>query len=255
MNFNLNRKNCKGGKMKITFKFIICIFILLVYSNTLKSQIYIQGYAGYGLSVGSTILAVQVDETKPTFEAVYGTYGKGLNFGGGFGFTLSQNIIAEISVLYQTNSSDINNINLNGEESVNTLESSMLAISPGLKIITEIGNIKPYANIGVLIAKPSLSIIRAGFLGDDSKFTGDYAIGFTGGAGVMIPIGKPLMVFTELSLTSISWTPTEETITNDSGDSETINLSTKYTVNNSTQIADAKPFGSFALKVGILLEF
>ncbi|HET6992808.1 MAG TPA: hypothetical protein VFJ43_15850, partial [Bacteroidia bacterium] len=88
---------------------IILISSALILSVTVaKAQAYAGFGIGYGMPIAGTVLGYNSTENTPnnTFstENVKGSFGKGLNFGGYFGYMTGEHMGLELGVNYLTGS-------------------------------------------------------------------------------------------------------------------------------------------------------
>jgi hypothetical protein len=177
--------------------------------------------------------------TSYTYESINGSgsYGKGIQLGGTFGYLLTKNIGAELNISYlfgakttntrfQSNSSNIST----GEESVS---GNMLRFTPAILLTTDLNKLKPYMRIGLVIGtlasvkeiSYSTNTIAANTTqAIEGEYTGGTAFGYTGSFGADYMLGKWISIFCEFSIISQSWAPEKY---------ET----TKYEINGTDQIS------------------
>jgi len=243
----------------------ILLILTIALSVAAIAQPYVRAGLGYGLSLGSQYIGTNytVSGTTTNYEGVYGSFGAGLNFGAAFGYSFTSNFKGELGVSYVLgNEYEVTDKSTN-EPTTDKIKCSMFSITPGMIIMTDAGDIKPYAKLGLVIAFPQMTE-EYEYYSEHNKYvkkveaSGNIAIGFTGGGGLFYPINDQLMLFGEVSFTNIAWEPAEADIS--SNEPGYMNHTVKYKREYSstdllTSDSEPKPLGSVGLNIGVLINF
>jgi len=281
-----------GKKNNINMRKIILMSVLSVslIANGLYAQgAYVSLNAGYGLGSSSQSLANTTktsgsSSTITTEENVNLSLGKGLNFGGTFGYMLNKNIGAELGLSYliggtttQKNASTGSSTNY---YSTNTdYSASMLRINPSIVIASGLDGINPYAKFGAVIGTGSFTAdvnesqtysSKTSVFKQTTKYSGGLAVGVSASLGASFKLNDKISLFGELALISLSYAPTKGEITayTENGADKLSSLTTNdkqtdfvdKTTTTSTATPDSQPnqqlkskypFGSFGLNIGL----
>lgn len=210
---------------------LMLVFVISLFSNTLFAQgAYVKINAGYGFIISSSVAQnySQTTTSSPpytytnTIEAVNLSLGKGLNFGGAFGYMFNKNIGAELGISYllggTTKFSNESNFGATHTTYEQTVHSNMLRFIPSLVIASGFEGINPYAKFGLLIGTGSF------FIDDDSdidgdirvqkrKYNGGFALGLNSALGAIYTINDNISIFGEIDLVNLSYSPTKGELT------------------------------------------
>lgn len=256
-------------------------------SFTQDGGAYVKLGAGYGFAtsmVSGGANSTQNSITSTTNEIVNYSLGKGLNFGGAFGYNFNKNVGAEVGVSYLLGGeSKTENKFLNGNIRESIISAKMLQIRPTLVISAGMEKVNPYAKFGVLLSSGKIISTRnSNFTGGTNQeieeFKGGMQLGFQAGLGSEFMVSEKLAFFAELNLNSLSYSPKEGEITKDEttvGSTVTNNLEgadiadiktvfeDSFTTNTtptdpkspSKSLKFSAPFGSVGINVGIKYNF
>lgn len=209
-----------------TFKSLLIVFVITLITNNLFAQgVYININAGYGFNISSQTLDYYFDlynHTRDTdsdnYENVYVSLGKGLNFGGTFGYMLNKNIGAELGISYLLGAESKAKQEYSGIKRNHILSSNMLRIIPSLVIASGFNDINPYAKFGLIIGTGSLMYE---YDDDDNgdktiiktKLNGGLALGLNAGIGAIFYLNDNMSLFGEINMVNLSYAPTKGKIT------------------------------------------
>lgn len=198
--------------------FLIVTLVSLFANNLFGQGAYLNINAGYGLMMSSGNLpnfySLTTSSNSDTYKQVNLSLGKGINFGGAFGYMFNKNIGAELGVSYllggKSKAQDI----YQGGKTDYTLSARMLRINPSIVIASGLNGINPYAKIGLIVGTGSVTEETIDNDGGDIsrvlvKMNGGVAIGGNAGLGVLFDISKKISFFSEINMTSLSYAPTK----------------------------------------------
>ncbi|MEO8146143.1 MAG: outer membrane beta-barrel protein [Bacteroidia bacterium] len=285
---------------KIKIQFAIAVILTLLTAQVYSQGIYFAVSAGYGLPAAPNAFKASnysytLNSTGHTssFEIVKGTgsFGKGFQAGGTFGYMFNENVGAELGLSYLSGADMTGNYSESNSSTTfphsstqeNTLSGNMLRISPALKIAAGEGKIKPYMKAGLVVGM-SPKVIETSFRTDINNgigsktemeivYSGGTPIGFTGSLGADFKLNDRISIFFEFNMIAQSWAPkkgimtkyTEDGVdqlpdmdTNEKEvefvDSYTESSSTNNTYNAQSPSKELKvflPFSSAGAKVGL----
>jgi hypothetical protein len=273
-------------------KAVLMVFAISLFANNLFAQrAYININAGYGVSMSSQNIDyfdfynLTVGKNSYTVEQVNVSLGKGLNFGGTFGYMFNENIGAELGISYLLGSKSkakdeyVYDDNTGGTTDY-TLSSKMLRFIPSFVISSGFEGINPYAKLGLVIGTGSIF-----FDYDDNddgdktimkmKLNGGIALGLNAAIGAIFNINDNISLFGELNMVNLSYAPNkgETTELTYNGTDILPDLTTReketeyvdsYTYNYDSPPPDSEPrqelkqkfpFGSFGINFGVRIEF
>ena len=274
------------------FKMLILVFVISLFSNTLFAQgAYVKINTGYGINMSSSNLQKQSgastsssNSISQTIEAVNYSLGKGLNFGGAFGYMFNKNIGAELGISYllggTTKIVSEANYNTLYYKYERTMHSNMLRFIPSVVIASGFEGINPYAKFGLLIGTGSLFMDSNGNGDGDKwvekwKYNGGFALGLNSAIGAIFTINDNISIFGEIDMVNLSYAPTKGTLTeatiNDVDQLPTMTTSQKeteyvdsYTYNPADPLPESEPakqtkfkmpYGSVGVNVGMKINF
>jgi Outer membrane protein beta-barrel domain len=156
--------------------------------------------------------------TTSTFELVKLSLGKGLNFGGNFGYMFNKNIGAEIGVGYlmgsETEAKKVDNSGSTTGVETTTIKANQLQIKPSLIIAAGYEKINPYAKIGLVLGMGktlvNYSDVNTSNVEEyELEMKGGMMLGFRASAGLNFAINDKISFFTELTSINGNIKPTE----------------------------------------------
>lgn len=242
--------------MKNTLVYLF--FILFLMSGIAFSQIYVKAGGGYNLDFNSMEFGSNTTSSgtgTTSYEAVYGSLGKGANFAAAFGYNLTSNLGLELGIMYKLSTDFDIRYQSGTSVSTNTWSGSFFAFAPTIVVNAPTRNLKPFVKFGLLVAIPSADIEAVSSTGITSKATFNDGIdfGLTGGAGVQIPINPKIYFVAEVDFVSLTWKPSELEA---SSGTQTLTYKLKDDYNSSdpyTQGPVFVPFSSVGVNVGVLV--
>lgn len=238
-------------------KYLPLVVCFLIAPAIASAQPYLRGGFGYGLSLGSSRIATSTNSVSSvtSYEELYGSYGEGFTLGAAFGLPLYSHIKGELGISYTIGTSFKENDMTPQGLITRVSTGSLFSVTPSVLVTTQIGEVEPFARVGCIIGIPTLKIEESGYDNDKEEYSGNIALGFTGGLGVIIPLRGKLSFCGELSFTNIAWGPNEYTYTNwPSGETGTVQLKESFNENEqNTEGAPSIPFGTIGVTVGLVL--
>lgn len=279
-------------------KIILLFSIITIWSvNVFAQQAYTAISIGYGTglpvySLGSST-KTNPGGTINTLEK--GNYGQGLSYGLKGGYMFSKNVGAELGMSYFIGTkkefiisnldADTSSGTVTQTEGTTTLDKiKMFRLNPAVKL-TLGDEVRPYLRMGIIIGlgtgytSVEESIVTTSGSNNDTtameitkEYSGGAAFGFNSAFGVDIDLIDNLVLFGELSFSSLSWAATESKITRHVYNGVDLvpmanpaSLKTKYVdeftqpgfSSNSGQTAlkTYLPFGSFGITAGVIFTF
>lgn len=274
---------------KIKFLSLITVFAWILDVNNVVGQgAYVNINAGYSAKMSSQNL-IYFDfynytstSNSSTSEQVYVSLGKGLNFGGAFGYMFNENIGAELGLSYLLGGKSTAKVDGNegGGTSDATLSSNMLRINPSLVISSGLDGVNPYAKFGFVIGTGSVNYeyeinYDVNIYKEKKKMHGGLAMGLNAAIGAIFTLSENMSLFGEINMINMSYAPTKGEVTEatyngadklpDMTTSEKeIEFVDSYTHSyhnpppNSEPRKELKqklPFGSFGLNFGLRIGF
>jgi len=237
---------------------VYLFFILFLMSGIAFSQIYFKVGGGYSLNFNSMEFGENSTSsvTGPTsYESVYGSLGKGVNFAGAFGYNLTSSLGLELGVMYKLSTEFEIKHQSGTSVSTETINGSFFAFAPTFVVNAPTSNVKPFVKFGLLVAIPSADFEDVSSTGVTSKATLKDGIdfGLTGGAGVQIPIEGRIYFVAEVNFVSLTWKPSEVEVSSGT-QTYTVKLKDEYTSSDPyTSGPIFVPFSNVGINVGILI--
>jgi hypothetical protein len=243
-----------------TLFFFLIIFFL---SSISFAQYYVKLEGGYNLSFNSMSIVNNTtitSGTNTTYEEVNGSFGKGVNFTGVFGYDFCSNLGLELGLIYKLSTEYEGSLQDNNAPYNNnmTWKGSFFGFAPTFVINAPLNKIKAFAKIGILIPLPAseIDIVYNDGTSENGVFSGGLDIGLTGGAGVLVPLNSTINFVAEIVFVSYTWKPDEIEVTHYDGTTETIKLEDEYTSDDeNTQGPVFIPFSNVGLNVGVQITF
>jgi len=209
------------------------IILFLISTGTFAQNFYLDLYGGYGAPLSSQTVKV-LDGTFQTQEkTVKGDFGKGMNFGAGFGLKMTNLIGLEIGVSY-FNSATIKAHDeyyedySAGYDHVDEFEfsSSIFRITPALRFSTNHEHLNAYTRIGCVIGVNGYyeEKLRAEKHNNGpmsytelfeitQEYKGRMSAGFSGSVGLIYNLCHNFSIFIEGNGIAHSWAPKKGEIT------------------------------------------
>lgn len=272
---------------KIKLLSLITVFACILCVNNLFGQgAYININAGYGFNMSSQNLYYfdfynyTSTSNSSTSEQVYVSLGKGLNFGGAFGYMFNENIGAELGISYLLGGKSSAKDDYQDGTTDYTLSSNMLRINPSLVISSGLDGVNPYAKFGLVIGTGSVNYEYED--NDDGdiykmklKMEGGLAMGLNAAIGANFTLSDNMSLFGEINMINMSYAPTKGEVTEATynGADELPDMTTSekeiefvdsytYSYDNpppdsqpSKELKQKLPFGSLSANFGIRIIF
>ena len=263
--------------------FLIVSLATLFATNLRGQGVYIGINGGYGFMMSSGNLSnfytLTTSSNSETYKQVNLSLGKGIDFGGSFGYMFNRNIGAELGVSYLLGGkSKAQDIYQSGKTDY-TISAKMLRINPSIVVASGFKGINPYAKIGLIIGTGSVNTETIDNNGGDVsraliKMNGGVAIGGNAVLGVLFDLSKKISFFSEINMTNLSYAPTKgkaikatyngiDILSDLTTSQKEIEFVDSFTESN-TPPPDSKPskslktkypFGSIGINLGIKFSF
>ncbi len=263
---------------------ILIAFAIVLFTGNLFAQgAYVNINAGYGFCMSSQNIDgftnYSSTSSSYTVEQVNASLGKGLNFGGTFGFMFNDNVGAELGVSYLLGGKTKAKDQYSGGTTDYTISSNMLRFIPSVVIAAGTDGIDPYAKFGVVIGTGSIKSeyedVDDGDIGVmKMKYSGGMALGLNAAIGANFEISDFMSFFAEVNMVNMSYAPTKGEVTEATynGVDMLPNLTTSdkevefvdsYTHSQSSPPSDSQPseqlkikypFGSVGINVGLRID-
>ena len=306
-------------KNNIKIQSAAVIITALFTANVHSQRMYFNAGGGYGLSAAPTNIYLFFDnmlnyDYSSTNTTTYdgttwsysyahtnkrikgnGSFGKGIQAGGTFGYMFTEHIGAELGIgnllgagitsknNYTSEYIDLTNSannTTNTSSSEETATGKMLRFIPALKITAGNGKAKPYMRTGLVIGvgakvidaiKP-ISPPTGGAFAVEAEYSGGIALGFSGGLGVDFKLSSHFGIFAEGGIITQRWAPKKAeltkytidgidylpTLTTDEKETEFVDSYTSGSYNSSLPTKQLKiflPFSSAGINVGVHFSF
>ena len=257
-----------------------CLFSTFVFAQ----DFYFTAGGGYGFSMSSQNLPgfynSESNNDSATLEQVDVSLGKGVNFGGRFGYMFKKYLGAEIGISYLSGSkTQVKDISDYGE-SVYSYSANMLRFIPSIVVTAGLDKINPYAKFGLIIG---IGSVANDFTYDEDSdlvernyiMNGGVAFGCSAAAGVLVELNEYFSFYGEMNMINLSYAPAKGELvhaTYNNNDmlpdmsvkeKETEYLSS-YTYNfqipgpddqPKKELKQKLPFGSIGINVGVQFRF
>lgn len=263
------------------------VFVISLFTNNLLAQgAYVNLNAGYGLIMSSQNLEFfgfynyTSESDSYTAEQINVSLGKGLNFGGAFGYMFNKNIGAELGISYLLGDKFKAKETYSGVTNNLTLSSKMLRINPSFVIAAGFEKINPYAKLGLVIGYGSILFDNnanedGAIVVREMKLNGGMALGLSSGIGAIFNQSDKMSFYSELTMVNLAYAPTKGEVTsatfngvdnlpNMSISEKNVEFVDHYTYNSSNppvssqpakELKQKLPFGSFGLNIGLRINF
>lgn len=270
-------------KLKVFRGFLFVALCFFMANNSTAQGSYVNLNVGYAfpLSAGTMedFYNYSHQENSSTYEQVCFSMGKGVNFGGTFGYMFNKHVGAELGLSYLLGSKVKFQDKYNESVTDISVASNMFRVIPSIVIAAGTENINPYAKFGVVIGVGSICMEYeySGSGGDieilKSTLNGGVAIGINSAVGAIFELSDKFSIFGELNAVNMSYAPTKGELTeatyngvDNLADMTTqekeIEFVDKYTYDYNNPPPDSEPrkelkhkfpYGSFGINVGVVL--
>lgn len=240
---------------------VFFLFILFLLSGLSYSQVYVKLGGGYNLDFNSVDIGTSTTTSSSevsSYEAVNGSFGKGPNIAGAFGYNFSSYLAGELGLIYKLSTEFEEKDQFGTQTQTTTYSGSFFGFAPTLVINAPLENVKPFMKIGLLMALPASEIEYTDNAGNTGKgtFGGGVDFGLSGGAGILVPLSTKINFIAEFDFISFTWKPTEIEVTDSDGTTRTIKLEDEWTSNDEyTEGPIFLPFSNVGLNIGIQIGF
>ena len=153
------------------------------------------------------------------YEVIDVNLGKGLNFGGTFGYMFNDRFGAELEVDYLIGSkTEAKHRETSGEETIQKLYSKMIQIKPAFVLSAGYSKVNPYAKFGAIIGSGKIFEEYTNTGGGSTyeakaEAKGGIAFGFHAGLGINFGLTSNLSLFGELNMNNLSYAPEKGKLT------------------------------------------
>lgn len=262
--------------------FIIAMFLFIA-NNSNSQGAYVNLNVGYGfcMSTGTMdgLYNYTSGQNSSTVEQIYFSLGKGLNFGGTFGYMFNEHVGAELGLSYLLGGKTKAKDEYSGGTTDYTLSSNMFRFIPTIVIAAGTEGVNPYAKFGFVIGTGAVSMeLEDNDDGDvvisKMKLNGGAAFGINGALGAIFELSDNISLFGELNAVNMSYAPKKGEITEatyngkdvlpDMTTSEKeVEFVDEYTYNYNSPPPDSQPskelkyklpFGSFGINFGVIFN-
>jgi opacity protein-like surface antigen len=244
------------------YNFIYIFFILFLSSTSSFSQIYVKLGAGYNVDFNSVTIGTNTTISNSgvyNYEAVIGTFGKGINILGALGYNFSSYLAGELGFNYKLPVEFEQTLQaVSSYTARNTITGSFFGFAPSFVISVPLNNVKPFMKLGLLVALPATEYEITDSEGNKAKgvFKSGVDFGLTGAAGILIPVSDQISINAEIDFVSFDWKPDEVEVTDTDGNTEVIKLENEYTSTDENRDGPVFiPFSNLGLNIGIQIGF
>ncbi len=198
-------------------KVVVVSLLITVGSLSVRSQgAYVSANLGYGFPMSSQAVDGYVNESSgsnsTTQEQIFMSFGKGLNFGGTFGYMFNKNVGAELGISYLMGGKTKATDDYSGGKTDYSFSGNMLRFIPSIVVTAGSDGMNPYARFGFVIGKSSL---KQKFEDNDDgdimkgtlKYSGGMSFGVNAAVGVLFGLNDKMSLFAELNTVNISYAP------------------------------------------------
>jgi hypothetical protein len=236
----------------------IAAFMAGSHSWGIAQHVFLQFDIGYGLSAGTQLINTKTSGSN--VEGVYGSFGEGYRFGAAVGYNINQIVALEIGALYLAGKAfESGSPNIPVEHS-----GQGWLITPGMLLSIKKGATIPYAKFNLVAGFLTVTTEvqqRSPRINETIEENGGIAIGYRGGIGLQFESDNPVSYFIEVSLTSVTYRPSQVEVTalSVNGIDQLNSLQIKKydykdsyeTVSNTTILGVREPFSNVCGVVGI----
>jgi hypothetical protein len=244
------------------FSLFYIIFVLLLSNGLSFSQIYVKLGAGYNVDFNSVTVGTNTIISNSgiyNYEAVLGTYGKGISISGALGYNFSSYLAGELDLIYKLPVEFEETLQaVSSYTAKNTITGSFLGFAPSFVINVPLDNVKPFMKLGLLVALPATEYEITDSEGNKAKgvFKSSVDFGLTSAVGILIPISDQISINAEIDFVSFDWKPVEVEVTDIDGNTEVIKLENEWTSEDENTSGPVYiPFSNLGFSAGIQLGF
>jgi hypothetical protein len=201
-------------------KILLSVCVFTWYTNHLYAQgAYADVTLGYGTNMASsTSENGTFTNNLETSETVNFSLGKGVNFGGNFGYFLNNHIGFELGINYLLGGKNTSTFTGTDYKATYIMHAKMLRLIPSIILAAGHEKINPYAKFGFVIGTGSVfSEMEEKDDGDITienwKYNGGMALGMNSAIGVLYTLKSNLFFFGEVNMINMSYAPTKGKIT------------------------------------------
>jgi len=254
---------------------------LFVTNNSIGQGAYVNLNLGYATCMSSGTMDGFYNYTSgqnsSTSEQIYFSLGKGVNFGGAFGYMFNEHIGAELGISYLLGTKTKAKDEYSGGTTDYSLSSNMLRFIPTMVIAAGTEGVNPYAKFGFVIGTGGVFMdLEDNDDGDviesKMKLNGGVAFGINAALGAIFKLSDNISLFGELNTINMSYAPTKGEITEATYNGTDVlpDMTTSdkevefvdeltYNYNNpppdsqpSQELKYKLPFGSFGINFGVI---
>jgi Outer membrane protein beta-barrel domain len=207
---------------------LVMVIICTLFVNNLFAQkgAYINIYTGYGMSMSSQNLNYYEfynhtgSYDSDLIEQINISLGKGLNFGGSFGYMFNKNIGTELGISYllggKSKAKQQQDYLLSTTD--HSISSNMLRFMPTMIISSGLENVNPYMRFGLVIGIGSVNYQYEENYDSDitkmkMKMYGGLALGLNAAVGANFNLNDKVSLFCEIIMVNMSYAPTKGEVT------------------------------------------
>lgn len=278
--------------MKTIINSCALLLSFALFTNEIRSQAYLSYDAGWGFAAARSTIGSSNDNngTSSTYTGVYSSYGKGLQTGLTFGYSLNDHLALEMGYGYHNmmgqiaTRNDYNNTSTSFSFSESQeSESTTHRIMAGLRLMTSDGEWKPYMKIAFVVGFGTKMDWYNHYSENDNgntststlhvEYTGGISMGGAFALGVSKNLNEKLSFFAQGTFIYSSWAPLNGKITEYTVDGQNMlsNMTTEdkevefvdsYTSSGSSnpnepskEIKEYMPYSSAGINLGIIFHF
>lgn len=199
----------------LTGLFIITMFLFIA-NNSNAQGAYVNLNLGYATCMSSGTMDGFYNYTggqnSSTREQIYFSLGKGVNFGGTFGYMFNEHVGAELGLSYLMGGKTKAKDEYSGGITDYALSSNMFRFIPTIVIAAGTDGVNPYAKFGFVIGTGSVTMDYED--NDDGdmevlkmKLNGGAAFGINGAIGAIFELSESISLYGELNAINMSYAP------------------------------------------------
>lgn len=244
------------------FTLFCTLFILSLSSDLSFSQIYVKLGAGYNVDFNSVAIGTNIIISNSgvyNYEAVVGTFGKGVSISGALGYNFSSYLAGELDLIYKLPVEFEQTLQaVSSYSAKSTITGSFFGFAPSFVINVPLDNVKPFMKLGLLVALPATEYEITDSEGNKAKgvYKGGVDFGLTGAAGILVPISELISINAEIDFVSFNWKPKELEVTDTDGNTEVIKFENEWTSTDENRDGPVFiPFSNLGFSAGIQIGF
>lgn len=260
--------------------FIFTMFLFIA-NNSNAQGTYINLNLGYATCMSSGTMEglnnSSSGQNSTTIEQIYYSLGKGVNFGGTFGYMFNKHVGAELGLSYLLGAKTKAKDEYNSGSADYSISSNMFRFIPSVVVAAGSEGVNPYAKFGLVIGIGSVLFdLEDKYNGDveirKMKLNGGAAFGINGAIGAIFELSESISLYGELNAINMSYSPKKGELTEASyngidvlpglttSDKE-VEFVDELTYNYTSPPPDSQPsqelkyklpFGSFGINFGVI---